>query len=190
MIREDDQEVIKAISSDDPKRRSKSLQVLYDRCFPKIEVYIANHKGTSTDAKDIFQEAMVIFYDNLCLGNFRGDSKVDTYLFSICKNLWLQQLKKLKRHDTFLGEMTLIAEEPEEQHINRSLLNEVFGELKDECRKILVDFYYKKKSIKEIMRNTSMNSEQALKNKKGRCLKYLMRIVGEKKLDKNSFFDG
>lgn len=175
--------------SDDPKKRAQAIQHLYTHDFPKIRTFICKNSGTESDAEDAFQEGLVIFYENVCRGKFNGNSKVETYLFAVCKNIWLQELRKQHRGGDLSDGLELIVNPDDSVDLNDLLLAQVFDELKEDCQKVLIEYYYRNKGISELRELLNMASDQVVKNKKGRCLKYLLNLMKRKNLSKRSFFE-
>lgn len=164
--------------------------MIYKENYPKIKAYVTKNNGSEEDAEDVFQEGVIVFYENLRNGKFKGEASVNTYFYSICRNIWLSTFKKNRGGNEFLEEIHQMYElEGEEIVPNKEIIGRVFDELKEECKQLLVDFYYANKSIKELRERLGLNSDQAVKNKKGRCLKYLMNIVNKHQLTKESFYN-
>lgn len=178
-----------AILTNNPAATNKALKAIYENYFGKIKNYVLKNKGTDADARDIFQDGLMIFYDNVKARKYKEEASLETYLFAICRNVWLHRLQKDKRNQVLLNELPSEVSS-DESEMNSGKINEVLHELKEDCRQILIEFYYHKKSIHELKMIMGMNSDQVVKNKKKRCLTYLMGIIKQKKLSKASFFDG
>ena len=166
------------------KQRNAAFQSLYEQCFQKVERFIEQNKGTSEDARDVFQEGVVILFQNIATQKFKGDSAPGTYLFSICKNVWLQALRK-RKEEVDLDQV----QRPEELEalIDVSLVRVLLDELNASCRKLLQGFYFEKKSMKELMAEFNVGSLQAIKNKKLGCMKVVMNIVRQKRVGHDRF---
>ena len=62
-------------------------------------------------------------------------------------------------------------------------LMKVMDQLGENCKKILLLFYYENKSMKEIVTELPYENEQVVRNKKSKCLKKLEQLVtGNKNL--------
>ena len=46
-----------------PEERALLFAQLYEETFPNVAKFVANRGGTFDDAKDIFQDALVILYE-------------------------------------------------------------------------------------------------------------------------------
>jgi RNA polymerase sigma factor (sigma-70 family) len=57
--------------------------------------------GSVDDAKEIFQEGIMILLKNVDDNNFTLICKLKTYLFSICNNLWKSELLKKRTEENY-----------------------------------------------------------------------------------------
>lgn len=87
-----DHAIIEALKS--PLSANEALKHLYDQNFPGIKGHVLGNSGSGDDAKDVFQEGIIALFHNVVDGKFKGESAVNTYLISICKNLWFRRLRK------------------------------------------------------------------------------------------------
>lgn len=186
MYAEKDRELIDKLLAADSKTVNHALTAIYHYHFKQVRKFVLANSGTEEDARDIFQEGIMNFYFNLISNKFREKSAISTYVFSICRNLWFQRLRK-KTPSAILPENIMEhAQEPAE--INSTGLSELLNEIKGECKQLLTGFYYDGKSMKELMIEFSLGSEQAAKNKKLRCMEFLVRKIKEKGLSIESFY--
>jgi len=127
---------------------------------------------------------------NLRKENFVLSCGLKTYLYSIMRNLWLKRLNKNKKgglslimDDSSEMEFIIIQEdELAEKHEKEQQLNVVAAVLKDfkeDCRKILTAFYFKKQSMKEIAAAMDYTN-QFIRVKKVRCMDALKKKVKER----------
>ena len=158
--------------------------MLYDSCYPKLAKLIAIG-GDESQAEDVFQEGLMILYDNLMANKFEQRSSLSTYLIGICKNIWLMRLRKQK---------VVLTNQPIEDHsateevaVNEEQLETLLGRLDKGCEAILKAFYYEMKPWEEIQEQFELGSNQAARNKKSLCLKKLMKIIKDSGLNYESF---
>ena len=177
-----DAEVISNLAND--HQSSAAIRYLYRENFDMLSRYILHNSGNEQDAEDIFQEVMVAFIQLLKAGKFRGESSIRTFLFSLNKNIWLNELKKRGRAS--------LREEKYEKNMNRNEhtadiamelrqtkqeLLKTLEALGENCKKILLLFYYENRSMKEIVAELPYENEQVVRNKKSKCLKKLEELV-------------
>ncbi|MBL7699376.1 MAG: RNA polymerase sigma factor [Chitinophagaceae bacterium] len=162
------------------KTIDEPVKYIYEQHFYSLSSYIEQNQGTREDAEDIFQEVILTFISLIQQNKFRGESSVKTFLFSINRNTWLNELKKrgrkLKREEKFSSSMS-VAEPEIEKYISnresRKLIFDTIENLGELCRKILLAFYYENLSITEILTHLDYQNEQVVRNKKAKCMKSL-----------------
>ena len=76
----------------------RAFTVLYQEYYPTIRSFISKNSGSDQDAADIFQDALIVFYDKIRDENFELSCTIKTYVYSICRNLWLKKLTRKKQH--------------------------------------------------------------------------------------------
>lgn len=146
----------------------KAVSGLY-KSFPAIKKYIRANGGNTDDAKDMFQDALVILYQKLQSADFNLSVSPGTYLQAVVKNLWFSELrrrKKLPEGETPADVQEIVVEEEPSFHFART----AFDLLGEKCRKLLILFYFKKKNFKEIAAALAFSDERTAKNQKYRCL--------------------
>jgi RNA polymerase sigma factor (sigma-70 family) len=150
-----------------------------------------SNQGSMEDAEDIFQEVLVNFIALLQEDKFRGESSVKTFLFSLNRFSWLNELKKrgraLAREKNYEREKDKYEADVSHLMIEKESTEKILDlvkELGETCRKILVMFYYENFSMKEILEQLDYETEQVVRNKKYKCLKQLEKMIGENPLVK------
>lgn len=108
---------------------SKIISEMYQRFLPRIEVFIGKNSGNQTDAKDIFQAALLVILKNIKRADFELDSKFYVYLFGICRFKWMNELSGSGRHPLPIEEMDEVFDEP---LVIQMLLQEELQQLCDE----------------------------------------------------------
>src|SRR5258705_11058735 len=73
----------------------KAFNVLYKH-FPMIRKSVLSNGGNAQDAEDIFQEALIILCRKAKDPGFKLTAQLSTYLFSVRRFLWKDELKKRK----------------------------------------------------------------------------------------------
>ena len=78
-------------------RQSYVVHYLSDRYLPMIRLMVTQLGGTSEDARDIFQEGLIIMLEKIDNREFALTCKFKTFLYCICENLWKDVLVKRQR---------------------------------------------------------------------------------------------
>lgn len=159
-----------------------ALKALYRDHFPMVLHMVIQNNGTAEEAKDIFQEAVIVLYDRVRQGEFELNSKLKTYIYAVCRRLWLKQLGGQERtfQDVSNYEETLPIDEDlsihEEKDQQMALMEQALGQLGEPCRTIIQDFYIQGLSMQEICEKFGYTNADNAKNQKYKCLQRLKKI--------------
>ncbi|WP_373560884.1 RNA polymerase sigma factor [Sphingobacterium sp. 1.A.4] len=145
---------------------------------------ILNNKGTEDEAKDIFQEAMIVLYDKITQAEgFELSSKLNTFLYSICRRLWLKQLNRrnlsldsIDQENLDIPDMDSALESHEAEEVKFNQMEAAMANLGEPCASILKEFYIKKKSMQEICDQLGYTNADNAKNQKYKCLQRLKKL--------------
>ncbi|MEI6061472.1 MAG: sigma-70 family RNA polymerase sigma factor [Bacteroidota bacterium] len=159
------------------------IRYVYKEFFPAIKYFIKNNSGYEEDAEDIFQEALLVILTKIKDDDFELSSSFITYLYSICRNIWLQKLKRKRMTSKNQDELTHFLDiqdvekevfiENEEKY--QSFIRQ-FEHLSGDCQKLL-KLFLTKKSSKEIADHMGYKSEFYAKTKKHLCKEALKKLV-------------
>jgi len=147
---------------------------------------ILNSNGTEDDAADIFQDALLSVYDRAKDGNFILTCPLDAFLYLICKNKWINELRKRKNAKVTItdaegyniGEDSFkLAEEFILQQQRKSFLLEKLEELGNTCRELLL-LSWSEKSMNDVAGILNISYGYARK-KKSDCIGKLIVLVKE-----------
>lgn len=162
------------------------LSALYKKYYNIVLKFIVNNSGTQEAAQDIYQETIIVLYENVQKPSFELNCQLQTYIFSIAKRLWLKQLKKSSK--TFLfkedGENELVdVSEEITEHLNKEVeldkLTQSLTELGEPCATLIKDFYVQKLSMDEIAEKFGYTNADNAKNQKYKCLQRLKKCFFE-----------
>ncbi len=159
------------------------LKALYRLHFPMILNFILNNNGNEDDAKDIYQEGIIALCSNIKNGIFKKESKIKTYLYSICRRLWLTELRVDERYSGEINDYENVAhiEDGEEESISEdmkkyNIMDKSLKQLGEPCGTVLKDFYINKLSMKEIADKMNYTNTDNAKTQKHKCLQRLRKI--------------
>ncbi len=166
-----DQEIFEKICKGD----EKTLEVLYKKYYRMMTKMVISNSGTEQEAKDIYQDALVVFWQKAVSGNLVLTSKISTYLYSICQNLWRKELDRKKRlsHEEKDG----VEFAQHDQKERAKLINQCIRQLGGTCKKVLMFYYFDGMSMQEIADKLGFANTNTAKTKKYKCKKKLDELV-------------
>jgi len=179
----EDQKIIELIRS---HKNDQALLALYKN-FPAVKKMIRSKGGNGADAEDIFQEALIILCRKIKDSGFILTARLSTWLFSVCRFLWKDELKKRKNHTVLDFETGLDAAEEQqlkdrtEEDARIKLAEKVINELGERCREVLLLFYNGGLKLKDIATKMGYSSENTAKNQKYKCLEAAKNRLKEMK---------
>jgi len=151
-----------------------ALKNFYTSNYFKAEQYILKNNGTIEHAKDIYQEAFIAAWRNIQSEKFHpeNENSPTAYLHRIVKNKWLDHLRSNRHKKTvpLSGDTDRIEEIWQGEDLRHlTEIKNKFKYLGENCREILIRFYYKKESLRTIAEKFEW-TEATAKNNKYRCL--------------------
>lgn len=168
------------------KNNEAALGELYKTHYPMAVNLICSNSGTEQEAKDIYQEAVMVFYERVQQPQFELTCRIKTYLYAVCRRLWLKRLAEKKRFSITIPEVETfegIEEEirdAEEKELNLKRMEDSLHALGDPCRSIMEDFYIHNFSMEIIREKYGYTSADNAKNQKYKCLQRLKKLFFEK----------
>jgi RNA polymerase sigma factor (sigma-70 family) len=164
------------------KNDRQAIEAIYREHFSMIQSFIINNNGSSDDAKDIFQEAMVVLYEKSKSAGFELNCQIKTYIYSVSRRLWLKRLQQLQRYSTqveSLAEMVPVEEEierHEQLNLDFHHMENAMASLGEPCKSLLEAYYLQDKSMTEIAGNFGYTNADNAKNQKYKCLMRLKKL--------------
>jgi RNA polymerase sigma factor (sigma-70 family) len=143
--------------------------------FPKVAKLVRDNNGMKDDARDVFQDALIIFHRKARSADFVLTSSISTYLFSVCRNLWREELRRRNRSlskwevedvpEVAADLPALLAREGE-----FSLAEKALRTLGEKCIDVLQRFYIAHEPLMDIAQALGFAGEGAAKTRKYKCL--------------------
>lgn len=169
---------------------NSAINKLYKVYFPPIARMIVNNNGSEEAAKDIFQEAVMVLYDKITQQKFELSSKLSTFLYAICRRLWLKQLTRRGStaatfdisdyEDILQVEDDLIVHD--EVELKFEQMNLALTNLGEPCKTLLQDFYITNLSMQEISDKFGYTNADNAKTQKYKCLQRLKKLFFSTKI--------
>lgn len=177
-----DKEVLERIGRGD----EKALDFLYKKYYRMMIRLVISNNGTEQDAKDIFQDALIVFWQKASSGKLVLTSKISTYIYSICQNLWRKELERKSRlvNEAKDGEEYIDEDSKERGRI----IQECISSLGETCQRVLTYYYFDGLSMEMIAEKMGFANTDTAKTKKYKCKKKLDELI-KTKYTKSDFLD-
>lgn len=173
-----EQALLKGLAHND----SKAIETIYKENFNMVQSFILNNNGSYDEARDIFQEAMIALYEKAQTESFVLTCQIKTYIYSICRRLWLKRLQQLGRYTTQVDSMeeTVAVAEDMEAHEKRNvefaIMDRALNSLGEPCKSLLEGYYLKKMDMNALAREFGYTNADNAKNQKYKCLMRLKKL--------------
>lgn len=179
-----DEELINSLQQE--RNSNEAIRFMYDHYFESLSRFVMNNQGSLQDAEDIFQELVINFIALVKLNKFRGESSIKTFLFSLNRFSWLNELKRRGRASArelnYEKGMDIVEKDFSHAALQKESTLQVYAlmdELGETCKRILLMFYYEDLSMKEMLQQLNYENEQIVRNKKYKCLKQLEKMISD-----------
>jgi RNA polymerase sigma factor (sigma-70 family) len=174
----DEKALLKGLAQND----RKSVETIYKLFYNMVQSLIINNNGSADDARDIFQETVIVLYEKAKTGTFELNCQLKTYVYSVSRRLWLKRLQQQQKYfpDVSSLEETVPVEEEVEGHNQRNsefqMMEKALLHLGEPCRSLIEAFYLQKKSMTDIAGHFGYTNADNAKNQKYKCLMRLRKL--------------
>jgi len=164
------------------RNEKQSIERLYELNYPVIQSFILNNNGSADDARDVFQEAILVLYEKVSSGKFELQSKILTYIYSVSRRIWLKKLQQMQRFGHLVEDDTEhhgVEEDLEEQKRKEDAyhhMEKALSKLGEPCKSLIEAFYIQKKHMPEIADMFGYTNADNAKNQKYKCLIRLKKL--------------
>lgn len=161
---------------------------LYKSTFPKVAKWVGGKGGTLPEAKDVFQEAVVVYLEKINGERpflEKGDRQ---YIFGIAKRLWINRYREKNRLQP-LEESYNTYFQKDEDKVNKSLLLQYLEKTGRKCMDLLQAFYYQKLPMKDIAAGFGFSGERSATVQKYKCIEKVRDTIKAKSLSYEDFFE-
>lgn len=164
------------------KSDKRAVETIYKDNYNMVQSLIINNNGTTDDARDVFQEAMIVLFEKARSGNFELNCQIKTYVYSVCRRIWLKRLQQMNRFSNEIEKVTdtVPVEEDVEEHEKRSdefhLMEKAIGSLGEPCKSLIEAYYIQKKNMQVIADEFGYTNADNAKNQKYKCLMRLKKL--------------
>jgi RNA polymerase sigma factor (sigma-70 family) len=159
----------------------KAIETIYKENYNMVQALVINNNGSTEDAKDIFQEAMIVLYEKVQSGSFELNCQIKTFVYSVSRRIWLKRLLHQSRVSLSDGNEPFVPVDDEmEEHDKRqdefNMMEKAMSGLGEPCKSLLEAFYMQKRSMQDIATGFGYTNAENAKNQKYKCLMRLKKL--------------
>lgn len=164
------------------KEDKDSIERIYKENYNMIHTLVLNNSGNSDDAADIFQEAMIVLYEKSRSDTFELSCQLKTYIYSICRRLWLKRLQSTQRlYKTVESTQDIVSVEEdleyhEKKHNEFQIMDNAMNKIGEPCKSLLEAYYIQKKQMQQIAADFGYTNADNAKTQKYKCLVRLKKL--------------
>lgn len=149
------------------------IRALYTKHLPAVRAYVLQNNGSTSDAQDVFQEAMSVLWLSVKEGRIVPETEPGGFLYRVAKNKWLDIIRSAAHkhmkvvHDERIIDRGGDPGDDTEERLAR--LRGVYDKLDDKCRTVLDRFYFERKGLATIATELGVE-EESIRTIKYRCM--------------------
>ncbi len=159
--------------------RSLAITDLYQAAFPSVARFVRRQGGELDTARDLFQEALVIYWEKVMIDGFQPNQSHQAYLFGIARKLWLRKREKPHPSSDLLVEAV---QEPADESPAIEKILRFLAQAGQKCMDLLQAFYYEQLPMRELAERFGYRNERSATVQKYKCLEKVRDQVREKSM--------
>lgn len=167
--------------------REAWLTTLYKNAFPLVAKHVSRMGGSLDEARDIFQDALIIYYEKTIRAELNLEYSDKAYLFGIARHLWNKRYKQSEKQVS-IDELDADFDEQagllssEDQEISASRLFQLLQSAGQKCMQLLSAFYYERLKMESIAERFGYSGVRSATVQKFKCLEKVKETVKEKSI--------
>lgn len=166
----------------------KAILTVYQRAFPAVARYVSKRSGTFEEAKDVFHEALLVYYEKRHEGRLILQQSEEAYIFGIAKHLWSKRYSDNQRYASLDASMTDFEDDTSHNEgLSDKRILRVLQAAGQKCMEILTAFYYEKLDMQELAGRFGFSGTRSATVQKFKCLQKVKQVVKEKSLHYEDF---
>ena len=169
------------------------LNFLYKNYYGVVRKLVLGSYGSEEQARDIFQEVIIVIYNKLQDSNFKITSSFFTFFYAVIKYTWLDYRVVNKRNPlgkalNFNDEIgaDFISEDVEElalKALRNSLFNKHIKQMTEGCQ-VILKYFMADYTADEIAKKLELKSASYVRKRKSDCLSTLIERIKKDSLFK------
>jgi DNA-directed RNA polymerase specialized sigma24 family protein len=164
-------------------KREELFIRFYKKAFPIVARYISRRGGSFDEARDVFQDALVIYYEK----TVTIDTNETAYLIGVAKHLWLKRYRENNKNTT-LENIDVTMDEKETNPSTKRLVH-FLERAGSKCMELLKSFYYDQLPLADIASTFGFSGVRSATVQKYKCLEKVRETIKQKALQYEDFME-
>lgn len=158
----------------------KTLTMLYQSYWPQAKAFAKQNSGREEDAEEIYQDAVMLFYEKVNASDFVVSGAMGGFLMQIFRYKWIKHITRQKPETSLEEWHSSIEMEdndtlpPNFEHIVANIQN-----LSERCQDLLAAFYYRHWNMEQIAKHYAYSNTDVAKTAKYKCLQKLKSLLNQ-----------
>lgn len=161
---------------------------LYLDVFPMVAAFVSKRNGTLEDAQDVFQDALVVFYEKSNEAGFDAHTSREAYVMGIARHLWFRKFNTDIKVEGLDG-LKDNAVPHSEAGIDATRVLQLLERTGKKCLNLLHAFYYGQLPFRQISKLLGYSSERSATVQKYKCLEKIRDTIKENSVGYAHFID-
>jgi RNA polymerase sigma factor (sigma-70 family) len=161
------------------RQDEKILNWIYDNYLQTVKNYVLKNSGSADDVSDVFQDSIIVLYNQIAENNLNLTTDLKGYFFGIARNVWNVQLRKKQKTTELIIDL---AEDDTTDEMNNILLEKIvsnaFQKLKPDQQTVL-KLFSEGCSYEDIAIKMNLKNETYARRKKYLCKEILLEMIKE-----------
>lgn len=162
---------------------------LYLKAFPAFARFVCRMGGSLDEAKDVFQDAVITWYEKSVSGNFKVSTSEKAYILGTARYLWIRRFKNTINETELSNSLALYEDEELNASISTAKVLRFLEKAGQKCMELLKAFYYDKESPEDLARHFGFSGERSSTVQKYKCLEKVRKEVKQRSLNYADFID-
>ena len=162
---------------------------LYKYAFPDFARFVNKMNGTLDEAKDVFQDAIIIWYEKAVSSGLQITNSEKAYILGTARHLWLKRYRALAKEVSLNADINLDTSEDDNAKPSELKVLHFLEAAGKKCMELLRAFYYDKTSPEELAQQFGFAGSRSATVQKFKCLEKVRNQVKLKSLSYADFID-
>ncbi|HYG19542.1 MAG TPA: hypothetical protein VD816_11470 [Ohtaekwangia sp.] len=169
--------------------RQELSETLYKNAFPAVARFISKMGGSFNEAKDIFHDALVIYWEKTADPEFVLPRSAEAYILGIARHLWVKKFRQDTMKVSLESWERDIAVPPDDETPDTLKLLGFLENTGRRCMDLLRAFYYQNLSMTAITGRFGYGSERSTTVQKYKCIEKIRETIKQKSARYEDFLE-